>query len=127
MKTVVSIAMALVLVFGFAVVAAGCGGAPSSDTGAQKPDTTAPTAPPEPSAEKADDVAPPAEGTTTPDSTAPADSSEGMNEQPAAQGDSSAAAEGSGSEASADSGKALTDEFDDFDYSAGGGAASKRR
>jgi len=121
MKKFASIGLGLLLVFTMAAFVVGCGGAPA-DKGTAEP--AAAPAPSETAAEPMEEAAPAMEE-TTPDSAAPADATEPMTEEPAAQEE--AAATESGEETAADSGEALTDEFDDFDYSVGGGAASKRR
>ncbi len=122
MKKLVSLALSLMLVFTMSALVLGCGGAPTepaADDNAN-PEEAAPTAPPEPAPAAADEVTPeePA-AEMAPEAEAPAEAGEAMSEEPAA-------AE-AGDETAADSGEALTDEFDDFDYSVGGGAASKRR
>lgn len=128
MKKLVSVMLGLLVVFTMSVFVLGCGGPqtePAADDTVVQPDETVPTAPPEPAAAAADDVTPqePA-AEVAPEAAAPAEGGEAMTEEPAAQEEATAEA---GDETAADSGEALTDEFDDFDYSVGGGAASKRR
>jgi len=121
MKKLASVGLGLLLVFTMSVFALGCGDAttePATDD--VNPTELTPVTPPEPAPATADDVLPtePVEE-TTPEVEAPVEAEEGMTEEPAAAVE--------GEESAADSGEALTDEFDDFDYSVGGGAASKRR
>lgn len=120
MKKLASVGLGLLLVFTMSAFVLGCGGATTETEDDVTPSELMPVVPPEPAPATADDVLPadPVEE-TTPEAEAPVEAEEGMTEEPAA------AAEGEDS--AADSGEALTDEFDDFDYSVGGGAASKRR
>ena len=114
--------LALSLVAVCALVVGGCnGGAPEPPKDATPP-MEAPSETPAEPAPAPETPAPAVEPAPAP---APADAAAPAPADAAAPAPADAAAPAATDQAA--SGAALTDEFDDFDYSAGGGAASKKR